>query len=304
MSRCRRHAVGPGDIIRAINGVGHSQAEAVASLLGYRFVSSPGVPSTLLAAPQGAVPVTPEPQEPELETHKPTEPDTRLEPLPPDGGTGREPDWFATVEPLAIASAVTEPPLPPQLLEPCRERAVLREVLGVWRPGREVDADAFVEIVAHGYVVRSLPRRARLALTGRIHLLLDVGPCMQPFLSDLEQLLVSIERVLPSDLLSVREIDGQPPPLTDSEPAPRTTVVAATYLGSPSSDWMLPESDPGQWLAYAGQLRARDCSLVALVPHDPARVPPELLGHLLVFCWDRTASARRARGGRRDRRRR
>lgn len=43
----------------------------------------------------------------------------------------------------------------------------------------------------------------------------------------------------------------------------------------------------GEWLRFCEQARRAGCPLLAFVPHEPRRWPPELMRFMTLLPWDR-----------------
>ena len=70
-----------------------------------------------------------------------------------------------------------------------------------------------------------------------------------------------------------------------------TVIVATDLVGAAVEEWV----DFAERVTHAG------CPLVALVPYQPARCPPELAARMRIVHWDRSTSAARAARAVRDR---
>lgn len=177
--------------------------------------------------------------------------------------------------PIPAAPLAAEP-----LFKPSHQRALLAALASVERPGREVDIDALVELMAARQPVGQVPRRLEATTRLGVQLLLDHGASMGPFRRDLRQLAVALRRVIGTDEVDALAIHDDLHTVTplffeeDPDDGPRAyrpasprPVLLASDLGAGGPARTVR---PAGWLAFAELVRGAGCPLVVLVPYPPA----------------------------------
>ena len=204
-----------------------------------------------------------------------------------------------SVEDLLGTPAVV-PVRPEPLLPPGCERAVLAALASVPRPGREVDVDRLVALLAARQPVSVVPRLPEATTRLGVRLLVDQGPSMRPYLRDLGLLAAALRHVVGAVEITPLDIGLGEGPLPRL--AAGTPVLAATDLGIGTPP-LTPLPEPARWLSLARAAREVGAPLVVLNPYPPGRWPGWAAG-LAVVRWDRPTDtgqavrvARRAAAG-------
>lgn len=321
----RRGPISVGDAIRAILDLRPADAdtaETIRELLGIdREPTTPALPNIGAWKPSTNEAVSSSPSTPDAgsrvqpvpETPGPdprATPMTGLDARRTKTGTGPPPppDWADLREETLRPTSRGATQLPPPLFAPPRGRAILSTTLATVVNEGDVDLDRVVEQLADGQMLRQLPRLPSLTLRRGVQLLVDRGPAIDPFRGDIEGLSQHLDDILSDDRLEIASFAGCPSrdvgtgSRRDWSPwksrGQGTPVVVVTDLGIGG-----PRSDPdratvGEWLRFARQVREARCELIALVPYEAARWPPELSRAMTVIHWsERTSvgSVRRAR---------
>lgn len=229
-------------------------------------------------------------------TGKGTSPEPESGPLAP-GGRG--------ALPVPLPHAVH--PFPP-LIPDHRARSVLGAVVGRRVANGPVDVERLVADVARGRPVQDIPRRQRLSTAVGVQVLVDRGPAMAPFRSDVDDVVGRVVRLLPDDTCVVVEFEGSPLDrvlaITDGEeghvpyapaflPAPGSTVLVLCELGIGRPATGPRSARPTEWLRLHEEVAQRGCRTVFLVPYGPARWPAALrAAGATVLWWDRRGTER------------
>ena len=201
----------------------------------------------------------------------------------------RAEDFLATAlpdevlhEPI-VEAAVPQPLAFEGLFAPRDAVALLRLATAIPMPSDRIDVARVTDDLARARPLLILPRLRVPSLAFGALLLVDVGQPMQPFWEDQQEFVDRFRRAL-RGLADVRFIGDDPlagagrdrrkGSWTSFElPRPGTPVIALSDLGC----GFPPRPETARaWLALAGQLRRRQCRVVAFAPVRPARVVPAL----------------------------
>ncbi len=243
------------------------------------------------------------PQQPE-EVSEPDEMDDELDVLVTEGvrAAPSVPEWLRAARPLLVgpsnAPSLSDPwSMLPPLFPRKRARAVVSGFLAM--PGEgEVDVDALSERVARGHAVHSVPRRVRPTLGRGVHVLVDRGDSMMPFLGDIASLTKDIARVaglgqrIESFIGTPLRGCGSGPKrswsafASERSPLPGSRIVCITDLGLGEPAIGQSPADPEEWLQFAVAVRRLGCSPSAIVPYEPARWPASLRRAMDLLFWD------------------
>ena len=161
-------------------------------------------------------------------------------------------------------------------------RAFLREAVGQDLPADEFDVEAIVDQSARCALRTPLPRLGRRGFRNGVHVLVDDGPPMRPFRTDVDDLQAQLRRTVGPHLLGELYFQGSPAVGIgngwDSSstpyrpPRPGVTILLVTDLGVGR-----PPGHVGtplvEWSALIGRLVAAGCRVVAITPYDPRRCP-------------------------------
>jgi hypothetical protein len=302
------------DVLRAwgrLDARDHETRAAIAALLGFELAAprakqprrkggsgegGGGTTSTTEQVGRGASgPTTvPRPVRTELV-------DDDEEPAP---GAGAEtnapirPVWLSGA-PMPPAGAWTPPPRPP-LLHPVRTRALVAGFTSVPLPRGEIDVERLVEELVSLRSVSTLPRLLVPSVVAGVQLLLDVGPGMEPFVGDLQDLAASVRAVVGRDAVETHRFTALPgrfgPSLVARRPyafpSAGTPVLAATDLGIGG----VGGASADDWAGFAVDVRrATGHRLVVLVPYSRARWPAEVAREAQLLEWDRSTTPQTVR---------
>jgi hypothetical protein len=217
----------------------------------------------------------------------------------------RAEDFLATTLPDEILHApIVEAPAPQPLafeglFAPRDAVALLRLAASMPTPGEGIDVASVTGDLARAKPLLTLPRLRVPSLAFGALLLVDVGQPMQPFWEDQQEFVDRFRRAL-RGLAEVRFVGDDPHAGAGRErrkgswtpfelPRPGTPVIALSDIGCGFPP--RPETVRA-WLELAGQLRRRQCRVVAFAPVRPGRVAPALRRAIAVAIWDRAARRR------------
>ncbi|MFG2825062.1 hypothetical protein ACGFX4_37250 [Kitasatospora sp. NPDC048365] len=224
-------------------------------------------------------------------------------PLPPRKMPG------TVTELLDALSPAGEPPdralVGAELFRADHHRAVITALAAIDRPGTELDLPRALDLLARRQPIDELPLApARTTRTG-LHLLLDMGPSMRPFLRDLRLLTERARRVVGQQEVTALRFAGTPntvSPLPDRRiesayqpPRHPCAVLVATDLGIGAAAIGVTPASAQEWLAFARTVHTAGCPLVLLVPYPPDRRPDWTSRRFAVVSWDRVTDVGRAR---------
>ena len=195
-----------------------------------------------------------------------------------------------------VEAAAPQPLAFEGLFAPRDAVALLRLAASMPMPTERIDVARVTGDLARAKPLLTLPRLQVPSLASGALLLVDVGQPMQPFWEDQQELVDRFRRSL-RGLADVRFVGDAPlagagrdrrkGSWTSFElPRPGTPVIALSDLGC----GFPPRPETARaWLALAGQLRRRQCRVVAFAPVRPARVVPALRRAIAVAIRDRAA---------------
>jgi hypothetical protein len=211
--------------------------------------------------------------------------------------TPARPPWLAvpTREVLARASAAATAPPPPPILAPLEARGIYTAALATWVREGDPDAGAAIRERAAGRPFREIPRIPLRTLRRGVQLLLDVGPSMAPFVSDVSALERSlallfgdgqIERLFFARCPTRQVRSGRRAPRrTWRAPARGVPLLVVSDFGivRPSQDG--DAATPAEWRRFADAVRAEGHRIVGLVPFAPARWPSAVAEAVTLVHW-------------------
>jgi hypothetical protein len=201
-------------------------------------------------------------------------------------------------EPIVEASA-PQPLAFQGLFAPRDAVALVRLAASIPTPGERIDVARVTDDLARARPLLTLPRLRVPSLAFGALLLVDVGQPMQPFWEDQQEFVDRFRRAL-RGLADVRFVGDDPRAGAGRErrkgswtrfelPRPGTPVIVLSDLGC----GFPPRPETARaWLALAGQLRRRQCRVVAFAPVRPSRLAPALRRAITVAIWDRAARRR------------
>jgi hypothetical protein len=204
--------------------------------------------------------------------------------------------------PLAppVRTAYLEEILP--LFEPQYTRAIITRMAAQVTSGTEIDVSALVLKVASEEAFHQVPMRARLAVSGGLQLLLDIGSTMLPFRLDVRQMVRSVSAVVGFTRVDICWFRGFPGRglvdrlgrrvLTYHPPQPGRSVLAVTDMGVGGQEHPLEAHHFEAWLAFAKQLQQQRSVLTVLTPYRRDLYPAEFGRYLRVVVWDRGTKLR------------
>jgi hypothetical protein len=205
------------------------------------------------------------------------------------------------VEPAVLGGGRAAAPVggfdAPTLFRPRAARHILEAALSVPVPEGDVDADSAAVMVASRHLT-TIPRKRLFTTRVGAQVLLDVGPGMQPFYSDVARLPQVLASIMGPGLTVLRfdtfPLDGAGPrgrpwPVY-RPPAAGTPVLVVTGFGIGGTGAPRPAS-VARWAAFVQLLGRAGCRRPsALVPGSADRVDPDLSKLMTVLPWDRTAT--------------
>ncbi len=206
----------------------------------------------------------------------------RPEPAVPGGGRG---------------AATTGGSDVPTLFRPRVARHILGAALSVPVAEGDIDVDSVADMVAARRPVATIPRKRLFTMRFGAQVLLDVGPGMQPFYTDVARLPEILSSIIGPGLTVLRfdtfPLDGAGPrgrPWPDYRPPPAgTPVLVVTSFGIGGRGAPRP-APVARWTAFVQLLNRAGCRPLALVPGSADRVDPDLSALMTVVPWDRAAT--------------
>jgi hypothetical protein len=213
--------------------------------------------------------------------------------------TGRAPpDWYSRTNALAPDSAPAELPRPKvePLFAPEQQRSTLLALVSRLIESREVDVARAAQRIANLETLTQLPFRKRTSVRRGVQVVLDVSPRMQPFVDDEVQLVASLLRLLPTDVVQVARCYGAPPdgPKSQSrygeyrKPPPGTPVLLVSDVGEGGAIFAPLNAEADDWIGFAQRLSTYGCQLIILAPVSPEQISATIRQHLVVVPWDRS----------------
>jgi hypothetical protein len=211
-----------------------------------------------------------------------------LQPIRRDD-SGLRSSWIEAepLERFSAAEHLARIPSYEPLLDRRWARQVLTTLLAMPRFDGPVDEAAVVESIARGEPVDPVPLLPRRSLSRGVHLLLDLGEGMQPFVRDAWHLADELDRVLGATNVDTRAFTEVPETEAAGDGRP---VLALTDLGIAGLRPSERTAAGRRWLALAEGVRGGGAPLLALVPYPPNRWPPRLAQAMTIVQWDRSTS--------------
>jgi hypothetical protein len=204
-----------------------------------------------------------------------------------DGAPGRS--RLDTGE-VSLTRARWQPPTPGAPLVPSRQQRTVATLLaGRWVAG-EIDLPATVREVASRRPLAVVPQRPRWSTNQGMQLHVDVGPALEPFRHDIDQLRRSLVAVASPHAVVELGFHGDPGVITwprrlvgphrglalaERLPPAGTPVLVVTDLGIAVPRSGLPP-EPEDFLEHHRLLGQAGCSVHYLVPYPPERWAPAL----------------------------
>lgn len=291
------------DALRILKPSDDKTREQIAALLGIKLAAPTGDLPHKSAA---ALPV-PEPREmppfPEVPPAAAAEPISDAIPVELTSEETETGKWISDVKPLPTARADDDsyviPELEPLLL-PQWTRGILSASLATRTEDGMPDIESITETLAKGEILRELPRHSSPTLRRGLQLLIDKSQAMTPFARDQNSLQKEIVQLAGLDRVEIMRFAASPlrgagnarkPWPEYRPPLPGTPVVLVTDLGicQPmfADDW----ASPAEWLSFCQLAHQAGCPLIAFVPYQPSRWPPELTQAMTIIQWDRKTNA-------------
>ena len=216
---------------------------------------------------------------------------------------GHEPPAYpATTDPTLFQPKAGARPAPfPPLLNPGWTRSILSTAL--MRPARigALDVRSVIERIARGEAISRLPQQTLSVVAPLVHVLLDVGPGMLPFLEDQRGLLEVLRRVVGKHAVEVAHFSGVPlragiglpGKWRAFRPARGSAVLVVTDLGLARGG--LGSVPLPSWSQFLRGARQDGAPVVGLVPYPATRWPRELSKMMHLLHWDRATPVARAK---------
>jgi hypothetical protein len=185
----------------------------------------------------------------------------------------------------------------PMLFRPGTARHILGAALSVSVAEGDVDVDSAAAMVAARKPLTTIPRKRLFTTRFGAQVLLDVGPGMQPFYSDVARLPQILASIMGPGLVVLRfdtfPLDGAGPrgrPWPDYQPPPAgTPVLVVTGFGIGGVGAPRPAS-VAKWAEFVRLLDRAGCRPLALVPGSADKVDRGLSALMPVLPWDRMAT--------------
>ncbi|MEU7725755.1 hypothetical protein AB0B78_10985 [Streptomyces sp. NPDC040724] len=315
----RRPPVSLGDLIR-VAGVLRPAPEVLARAARLLWPpAEPGPAAPTAPAPAPLVPVTAlagPPPAPEVDRERlgdrvrpagndprPPHPDVRVERLTVASGPPRRAR-------LPVHELLPQPPgrpgpTAPSLFRTDYQRAIVAELARAARPGPDIDVGHLIELLATRRPIQDVPRATARTTRAGLHLLLDMGPSMRPFLRDLRLLVLASRSVIGQDAVTalrfagrptvVRDVDGGMTDRAYEPPVTPCAVLVATDLGTAAAATGTSPARPEDWAAFVRTVHGAGCPLVLLVPCPPERWPAWADRRLAIVTWDLVTAVGQAR---------
>ncbi len=199
------------------------------------------------------------------------------------------------LDPVESRHAGSRPPHVP-LFDPIEADPILGAVVATPGPGNEIDVERVVSMIAKGRPLLEIPYRVRPSLFRGVRVLADLGPAMQPFRRDQDQMVERLFLLVGAGNVQVQWYEDTPlrrcgsGPVSSWQPFepphPGTPVLVLGDLGIGGHCGNV-ESD---WLELADLLAHRESRLTALVPYEDSRWPAPLTAAIDMVVWDRTTN--------------
>jgi hypothetical protein len=198
-------------------------------------------------------------------------------------------------ETLPQSTTVTFTSMPPPLFDPIQERGILVEAASTTSAEGEVDLLAAVELFARQLPLQDLPRMKISSVSRGCQVLIDSGVGMQPFASDVQRLLSSINSAIGREHTTVLTfVDCPATGVMDRDfreghyqpPANGAVVIAISDLYSGGPRGAIREAEPEDWVSVQKAVRAAGTTLLVFTPYPPERWLAGLLQQMAIVYWD------------------
>ena len=209
--------------------------------------------------------------------------------------TATLPSWLLvrgdTLEPPTHAL----PPLPTaRLFSPLQERAMLTAALSTRAFEGDLDIEEIADVLASGRLLGRVPRVATTTVRRGVQVLVDSSAALDPYRSDVQQILVSFDALLADDRLQIhtffgcpgrgvlatqREAEPWPPPALGTLVA----IISDFGIGGPMIDD--DRASAAEWLGFLGLVRRGGYSAVGFVPYEARRWPPAIARSMRLIHW-------------------
>jgi hypothetical protein len=181
------------------------------------------------------------------------------------------------------------------LFAPEQQRATLLALVSRILETQQIDISKAVRRIADLATLTRLPYRKKPSVRRGVQLLLDVGPRMDPFADDREQLVSSLLRLLAPEMVHIVRCYGWPPddPKTQliygeyRRPTPGTPALLVSEVGEGEGIFAPVDAEADDWIAFAQRLSTYGCELIVLAPISRERLSLRARRHLTIVPWDR-----------------
>jgi hypothetical protein len=197
------------------------------------------------------------------------------------------------LEPARVETIAAPPN--PLLFSRLKERAILTAALSTVAYDGDIDANGVAAIIATGRPLIRVPRIAIATLRRGVQVLVDTSAALDPYRSDADQLLRSLDALLADDRLQIMTFRGCPqrgvvPNGADAEqswplpPAGTLVVVVGDFgIGGPLIDD--DRASATEWLAFIHAVRSAGNPLLGFVPYEARRWPPVIARSMTLIHW-------------------
>jgi hypothetical protein len=200
-------------------------------------------------------------------------------------------------EPLKDNSEENEPlPEYHPLFIPIWTRAIITKLLSIEVDEGLPDIQKMIKIISENKPLRQIPRKAYPTLRRGVHILIDIGPGLVPYIRDQVSLLELLKYIVGIDRIEVWDFIGTPlkysafhDELIESYrlPPPGTPILMLTDLGIATPPFATENTSVDEWTEFAQHVHAAGCSLLALTPYNSTRWPKALKDQMIIVQWDR-----------------
>jgi len=180
-----------------------------------------------------------------------------------------------------------------------RQRAVLSAAVATRTAEGEVDLEPMIRRIVHRRHVSALARQPTPTLRHGVQLLLDRSESMAPYLADLEDLRLALEKTVGRHRVWSTSFSGAPlKPCLAAAGRHRSVklrrgipVVVATDFGIGAPLSTRPAATEADWLALAAAARRLSCPIVALTPHPSVYWKDSIARCYTLIPWDPMTTA-------------
>ncbi|WP_227657572.1 formylglycine-generating enzyme family protein [Candidatus Magnetaquicoccus inordinatus] len=288
-----RGGCGYSDLLLAFKAGGMEELTAVAHLLGY----GPSLPR-----PRPTPPPEPEPIEPEQTVEKQTAPVSEAPTTfwCPVAYEARAPIVATQKKAKAQDTLSQQQPAGRDLQRWSGLVPRLRAGFAERAPGKNLDIDALIRLLARGGSLQRLPRRSRLRWGSSVQIIVDRSVRLIPFQEDQERVARRLAALFPRHALSFALfLEGMEEPISLGPqgefqnyrwPAPAALVVVLGDLGSLAGN---AEQLASRWEHFGQRLARCQCRPVALTPAPASRCLPGVLRSWRLVTWERRSATLR-----------